>query len=206
MRAYFVRHGESEANILEVISNRGSVHGLTEKGRRQANQLANYLSGEGIAHIFCSPLLRAVQTAEILSRAYSLPITIADGLREFDCGEIEGRSDPEGWATFRALVRRWMKDQEFDSRISGGESFNDIRTRFFSMIESQLNPLIDKEGDALLVGHGMVLYLMLPLLFSNINDAFARQYSISNTGYALGVGSAEGWHCQEWFGAALPED
>ena len=44
MRAYFVRHGESEANILEVISNRGSVHGLTEKGRRQANQLAGGLA------------------------------------------------------------------------------------------------------------------------------------------------------------------
>ena len=47
-RFFVMRHGESEANILEVISNRGSVHGLTEKGRRQATQLADRLQDEAL--------------------------------------------------------------------------------------------------------------------------------------------------------------
>jgi broad specificity phosphatase PhoE len=33
MRLYFVRHGESKANLLEIFSNRGLKHGLTERGR-----------------------------------------------------------------------------------------------------------------------------------------------------------------------------
>jgi len=33
MRLNFVRHGESQANLLEIFSNRGLKHGLTERGR-----------------------------------------------------------------------------------------------------------------------------------------------------------------------------
>lgn len=40
---YFVRHGESEENILKVFSNRGLKHGLTEKGREQVESLAEKL-------------------------------------------------------------------------------------------------------------------------------------------------------------------
>ena len=43
MRIYFARHGESEANILQEFSNRGRKHGLTEKGKRQAERLADNL-------------------------------------------------------------------------------------------------------------------------------------------------------------------
>ena len=43
MWIYFVRHGESEANLLNEISNRGLKHGLTERGRAQASALAETL-------------------------------------------------------------------------------------------------------------------------------------------------------------------
>ncbi len=36
MRIYLIRHGESQANLLHEISNRGLRHGLTPKGREQA--------------------------------------------------------------------------------------------------------------------------------------------------------------------------
>jgi broad specificity phosphatase PhoE len=44
MKLYFVRHGQSEANISRVISNRGWVHPLTEKGLQQAHDLAARLA------------------------------------------------------------------------------------------------------------------------------------------------------------------
>jgi broad specificity phosphatase PhoE len=43
MMLYFVRHGESEANTLGVISNRGLRFGLTDTGRQQAAALAEKL-------------------------------------------------------------------------------------------------------------------------------------------------------------------
>jgi probable phosphoglycerate mutase len=204
MRAYFVRHGESEANVLEVISNRGSVHGLTMKGRQQAELLADQLKREPIAYLFCSPLLRAVETAEILGEAFGLSPTINDGLREFDCGRIEGRGDPEAWEIFRTLVRKWMVDGNYEARIPGGESYLDIQARFFGMIESRINTLDASRGNVLLVGHGMVYYLMLPLLFSDIDHEFAHGHRIGNTAFAIGKGSVGRWNCQAWFGAVPP--
>ncbi len=110
MRVYFVRHGESEANVLEVIANRGWRDGLTEKGRRQAYELATRLQEEVITEIYCSPLKRAVETANIVGTKLGLPVTVTDGLREFDCGELEGRGDPESWTAFRTLVQEWLDE------------------------------------------------------------------------------------------------
>ena len=68
MRLYFIRHGESEANVLHEISNRGAKHGLTEKGRAQVAALAQKLGAIPFVKLYSSPLLRAIQTAEILSQ------------------------------------------------------------------------------------------------------------------------------------------
>lgn len=78
-RLYFVRHGESEANVLKVISNRGSRHGLTEKGRRQSAELASNLEGSRATRIYSSPLLRALQTAETVSSALGVDYDVTCG-------------------------------------------------------------------------------------------------------------------------------
>src|SRR4030095_7217744 len=97
MRFYFVRHGESEANVLRVISNRGRQHGLTERGRQQARLLAQRIRGEPLSLIYGSPLLRGEQTATILAAELRLPYTVTGALCEYDCGVLEGRSDAEAW-------------------------------------------------------------------------------------------------------------
>src|SRR5438132_5365372 len=92
MRLYFVRHGESEANILRVISNRGYRYGLTARGQQQAVTLAQHLQPVPISDIFSSPLRRAVETADILSRALGKSYHITEALCEYDCGILENKS------------------------------------------------------------------------------------------------------------------
>ena len=70
LRLFFVRHGESEANLLRVFSNRELPHGLTEHGRQQIAHLAQRLRKQSITMIFCSPVLPAVQSAELLSQQH----------------------------------------------------------------------------------------------------------------------------------------
>lgn len=41
VKLYFVRHSESEANSLREVSNRGLKHGLTDRGRQEAETLAS---------------------------------------------------------------------------------------------------------------------------------------------------------------------
>ncbi len=67
MRILFARHAESQANILQEISNRGLKHGLTHQGRQQAEALAVRLQEQGITHISCSPLLRAIETCVLVA-------------------------------------------------------------------------------------------------------------------------------------------
>src|SRR6266851_1245061 len=61
MKVYFVRHGESEANLLHEFSNRGFKHGLTQQGQQQATTLAQSLKNASVTKVFSSPLMRAVQ-------------------------------------------------------------------------------------------------------------------------------------------------
>ncbi len=56
---------------------------LSEDGTVQAKQLANRLKGENIAHIFASPFLRTVQTANAVAEVLDLPIQLETGLSEW---------------------------------------------------------------------------------------------------------------------------
>ena len=61
-RIYFVRHGESEANVRHVIANRGRSYGLTAVGRAQARALAARLPMGRVQVVYHSPLARAAET------------------------------------------------------------------------------------------------------------------------------------------------
>jgi len=68
VKLYFARHGESEANVQRIFWNQPEGYGLTDKGRAQAKALADALAGIQFAALYCSPVLRAVQTAQIVGR------------------------------------------------------------------------------------------------------------------------------------------
>ena len=136
MRLLFVRHGESEANTQRIISNRALPHALTELGRQQAASLAAALRGKGVQAIYSSPVPRAMQTAAILAEACGLESRPADALREFDCGEMEGRSDAEAWAAHRRVTEAWVLRADSGARVPGGESFDDLRARFVPFIQN----------------------------------------------------------------------
>ena len=59
---YFVRHGESEANITPVYQPLGSP--LSDKGRQQAKLIAERIAKVSFEALVVSPLFRAKETAE----------------------------------------------------------------------------------------------------------------------------------------------
>jgi broad specificity phosphatase PhoE len=203
MRLYFARHGQSEANILRVISNRGLVHPLTELGRPQAAELAQTLSRLSISKIYSSPLLRARQTAEIVAAALNLPVEITDALREPDCGMAEGRSDEAAWAEHHRAWAEWLDEWHYDYRIEGGESFNDLRARFVPFVDRLLAEHGDTSDQVLLISHGELLIMMLSVMLTNAAEVFAEQRSIPNTGTIVVERRAAGWVCVDWCGVAF---
>jgi len=50
----------------------------------------------------------------------------------------------------------------------------------------------------LLVGHGGLFHLMLPLILSNIDDDFVRDHHISHTECVVAELQADGFKCLQW--------
>ncbi|HEX3054274.1 MAG TPA: histidine phosphatase family protein [Aggregatilineaceae bacterium] len=198
MQIYFVRHGESEANILHEVSNRGFRHPLTEKGREQARTLAASLRDVPVSKIYSSPLMRAVQVAEILAEKFKVPYETTDALREYDCGIIEGQADDASWAMWSQLRHDWLVDQKWDSRIEGGESFYDVQNRFVPFVEGLLNA--DTNGVIVLVAHGGLFTCMLPLVLKNVSFEFAQSVGVTYTGAVIAETRTDGLYCLTWCG------
>lgn len=90
MRILVIRHGESEADLLDVHEGRADF-ALTERGHKQAEAMAQYVTQNyPLTAIYCSPLKRAYQTALHLSEASGIPLTPDEKLMEFNNGLIAG--------------------------------------------------------------------------------------------------------------------
>ena len=202
MRLYFVRHGESEANLARVFSNRGFRHPLTSKGIAQAQALAAKLASHEITQIYSSPLQRAVQTAEILGRACGAPIAIADALREWDVGIYEGTDDPRGWELHHQVQEDWFVHKQLEHKMPQGESFLEIQARFVPFIQ-QLVADAPPDEAVVLVGHGGLYHAMLPGLLKNVDYDLVARYPFANTAYALAETGRDGLTCREWCGVEM---
>ena len=203
MRIYFTRHGESQANLLHEISNRGLRHGLTARGHEQAEALAQRLQAHPIKYIFSSPLLRALETSMIVANRLGVEYEVTDALREYDCGILEGRSDNVAWQGWQLLFDAWTVHHRWEQRIEGGESFYDIRGRFEPFIERLVKQYGETETEIVCVSHGGVYCVMLPEILKNVEAKFFSKYGIHNTSCIVTEWRSNGLYCVEWNGHAI---
>lgn len=93
---YFVRHGQSQANVDNVFAGPHYPAPLTLEGKQQAKATANDILSQHlkIDHILTSPLERARQTADIIALAIGFnpsEIKVMPELQEYDMGELSGK-------------------------------------------------------------------------------------------------------------------
>lgn len=198
MKLYFVRHGESEANTRGVISNRESPFGLTDLGRRQANILAEQLESIPFTTIYSSPVRRARETAEILSKTLRRPYQVTEALREYDCGILEDQSDDASWGIHREIYEDWTINHNYQRKPEGGECFLDIQNRFVPFIKASTHDGLDTNRHILCVGHGGLFQLMLPLVLTNVDDHFVRSHGIEHTHCIIAEQKPAGLVCLQW--------
>ena len=200
MRLYFVRHGESVADLLGEFSNSGFKHPLTDKGVEQAQAVARSLVGLRTERVYSSPVMRAVQTAQIVAEALRAPVETTEALREWSVGIYEGTTDPLGWELHRQVQELWFDRQQYDSRMPGGESFVDIRNRFVPFVEGLIAEMGHSKGNLVLVAHGGLYLAMLPVVLRNVDFTFARRHGFPYTGCVLAETMPEGLVCLNWCG------
>ena len=169
MKIVFARHGESQANLLHEISNRGLKHPLTQTGRDQAVLLAHKLKDRSLSYIFSSLVLRAIETTVILANQLCVEYEVTEALREYDLGELEGRSDEKTWEFWQELFDAWTMHKDWDCRAPGGENFYEVQRRFLPFINGLIEQYKDTDKNILCVAHGGLYWVMLPHVFINID-------------------------------------
>jgi broad specificity phosphatase PhoE len=151
-RFFFVRHGESEANLLREFSNRGDKHGLTSRGREQMLELADRRSNANISRIYASPVRRARESAELLGVRLAVEWCTEEALREYDVGTFEGTSSTANWDAYEQVVAAWLLGRDWDQRTGGGESLREIEARFMPFVD-RLRVEVLPGAPVLLLGH-----------------------------------------------------
>jgi broad specificity phosphatase PhoE len=129
---WLARHGETAYNAEGRFQGQGPVP-LNDRGRAQARELAEAAAAHGFASLWCSPLPRSRETAEIVGARLGLAPVDDARLMETDTGDWTDRSfaevsaeDPEGFAAFVAF------DPGF--AFPGGESFARQRERVLAAL------------------------------------------------------------------------
>ena len=133
---------------------------LTARGRGQTEVNARVLESLGIAALYCSPLVRAQQSAEIINRQLDLPIRYDERIKEWDCGDWSGElySDvatrwPEAWAAYQA--------DRYHYRGPNCENYPDMIAR----IRPFLGELLRATARSIaVVSHGMIGRVMVSTL------------------------------------------
>jgi broad specificity phosphatase PhoE len=148
---YLARHGQTAYNKEGRFQGQQEVP-LDDTGRAQAAQLAERAVAYEFATMWCSPLLRARETADIVAQRIGLEPREDARLMETDAGDWTNRSfadvqaeAPEQFAAFVA------GDGSF--AFPGGESFAQQEVR----VGAALEEIEQGELPVLVVCHGMVI-------------------------------------------------
>ena len=134
---------------------------LSDEGREQTRRLAQRLSSEKIAAVYCSPLGRTRETARILAEPHKLETQTRDGLREISHGRWETLTRREVEEKFPKEAAEWEKDPYTFAPL-GGESGLAVTARALPVLIELVRA---HSGDAILVvSHKATIRLLLSSL------------------------------------------
>jgi broad specificity phosphatase PhoE len=153
-------------------------HSLTERGRQQAVQTRTYLAGLQIDDIFCSPMKRAHETAQIIARQLQMEATVLDETRELNVGDLEGKDfTDENWAIYHDVTNQWYAGNSHAS-FPNGEDYVTVweRTR-----RGYLKALQNHENSHfVIVGHGGIFVATLKEFVSRLDINWLQNASHYN--------------------------
>jgi len=182
------RHAEA---AYEATTWSGEGGSLTRAGRAQAAALAGKLHGARVAHVYCSTMARAVQTAEIVAATLGVAVSTRVGLEEFSTGsfgDVERDTDP-----FAETFARWL-DGDLSARVDGGENGSEVLARAANVLDEIADA---HPGETILVvSHGGILTLAIRTLLTAEPGITPKQFA--NCAYAESELRGDGWRLTGW--------
>jgi broad specificity phosphatase PhoE len=166
---YLLRHAESQANIENILAGQMD-YPLSEKGKSNALELAQRFAERiTIDALWCSPLLRAQQTAAPFVLRCNIPLRLDRRIMEQHLGLFSGMTYAEaeahpGYRKDRSARWHWVPE-------AGGESYEMVAARIQSFL-GHLRRVCRQEGISrvLVVTHAVTLRLLRAELEQTLPD------------------------------------
>lgn len=147
MEIYVLRHGQTDYNVKNIYQGQSDIP-LNEVGIEQAKETASKFNNIKVDVILTSPLVRAKQTAEYVSKATNVPIVIEKGLIERSFGDMEGHPNREDCNI------QMLSDYDRNYNIYNVEPIQDLFKRVYFCMDLIIERFKDKT--IVLVTHGCV--------------------------------------------------
>lgn len=149
---YIMRHGETDWNVRRKLQGHTNVP-LNDNGRKMAQKAAEEYKDVHFDVCYCSPLIRAKETAEIFLKGRDIPIITDDRLQEMSFGEFEGLA-----YSFEIpdcpINTLFLDPEKYTDPPGGAESFESLYARTGEFLHEVALPLVGEGKDVLIVGHG----------------------------------------------------
>lgn len=149
---YIMRHGKTDWNEKHKLQGRVDIP-LNEYGRAMAEKAREEYRDVHIDVCYCSPLIRAKETAEILLKGRNIPIITDERLKEMGFGIYEGSENAfdNPYCEMNVFFR---SPEQYTKAVEGGESLKELYARTGEFISEVVEPLLKEKKDILIVGHG----------------------------------------------------
>ena len=144
-RFIFVRHGESEKNLTKVFGGEGA--NLTALGKQQVESFVTDLKKQNLnrpVNVFATPRLQAIQSADIIAKAFNTKTICDERLKSQNLGVLGGKTAEEQKRDYpnEYLVFSKWRNREIeacDLNFAGLEPFSHLYNRVIDFLSDNDN-------------------------------------------------------------------
>ena len=134
----FMRHGQAENNVSRTLVGRHIESHLTSQGKDQAADVAKQLKSIPIDKVYVSPVIRAMETAQIVCETLGMDYEIDERLYEIELGKLVGMNYEEVTTKYGDLFLRFYAEHDPVLASFGVEPFAAVKQRVKSLLDDAL--------------------------------------------------------------------
>ncbi len=139
----FMRHGQAENNVNRILVGRHIESHLTEQGRQQVIDAAQQLKSLQLDKVFVSPVIRALETAQIVCKTLGIDYQIDERLYEIELGKLVGMNYEEVVSKYGDLFLKFYAESDPVLQNFGVETFASVKKRIKSLLDEALQKYED---------------------------------------------------------------
>ncbi|HSX39664.1 MAG TPA: histidine phosphatase family protein [Candidatus Saccharimonadales bacterium] len=165
-----IRHGETPANIINVLHKVNDQDQLTELGIKQMSETAKKLKESEVNALYSSNEIRAKQSADILGNHLNIDVQSSNDLKERNWGSFSGRP----WLEVKEILEQLPLEERYNFTPPNGESWQSFEARLVPAINEIVNNNLDKK--VVVVTHGGSIRALMPYLLNIPKEESFKYY------------------------------